>query len=44
MCERVGKNVVYLKRVKIGALPLDETLETGEIRELSDEELKLLGF
>lgn len=40
MCERVGKNVTYLKRVKIGDLPLDEALKTGEMRELTAEELK----
>lgn len=42
MCERVGKNVTYLKRVKIGDLMLDEELGIGEMRELSEEELKLL--
>ena len=40
MCERVGKTVVYLKRVAIGSLVLDENLGLGEIRELTDEELK----
>ncbi len=40
MCERVGKTVTYLKRVAIGGLELDETLEKGEIRELTDEELR----
>lgn len=40
MCERVGKRVVYLKRVKIGSLPLDESLKMGEVRELTAEELK----
>lgn len=42
MCERIGKSVVYLKRVSIGKLVLDEALELGEIRELTDDELKLL--
>lgn len=42
MCERVGKSVTYLKRVKIGALNLDESLAPGEIRELSEDEIKLL--
>ena len=42
MCERVGKAVTYLKRVKIGDLMLDETLMSGEIRELSEDELALL--
>lgn len=40
MCERVGKNVVYLKRVKIGGLSLDETLCLGKMRELTEAEVK----
>lgn len=44
MCERVGKTVVYLKRVAIGSLKLDEGLELGEMRELTAEELNSLGF
>lgn len=42
MCERVGKKVVFLKRVAIGGLKLDENLEKGEIRELTQEELDML--
>lgn len=42
MCERVGKEVVFLKRVAIGGLKLDEDLETGEVRELTQEELDML--
>ena len=42
MCARVGKNVVYLKRVKIGGLSLDENLKIGEVRALGDEEIQLL--
>lgn len=42
MCAKVGKNVTYLKRVSIGGLLLDESLKTGEIRELTEEELSLL--
>ncbi len=42
MCERVGKTVTYLKRVKIGDLSLDEKLAPGEIRELSEDEVRLL--
>lgn len=42
MCERIGKNVVYLKRVSIGDLKLDEALKIGEIRELTEDELKML--
>lgn len=42
MCERVGKRVIYLKRVSIGKLELDKALSAGEIRELTDDEIKLL--
>lgn len=42
MFESVGKTVVYLKRLSMGALKLDETLELGEYRELTDEEVKLI--
>ena len=42
MFEAVGKRVVYLQRIKMGPLPLDQTLELGEYRELTDEELELL--
>lgn len=42
MFEAVGKKVVYLKRISMGALKLDESLELGEYRELTEEELALL--
>ena len=42
MFESVGKKVVYLKRMSMGPLALDETLELGEYRELTDEEIELL--
>jgi 16S rRNA pseudouridine516 synthase len=42
MFNSVNKNVVYLKRIKFGALSLDENLQEGESRELSNEELTLL--
>jgi 16S rRNA pseudouridine516 synthase len=42
MFEAVEKKVIYLKRVKMGGLPLDETLNEGEYRELTEEELTLL--
>ncbi|WP_082233547.1 pseudouridine synthase [Halobacillus massiliensis] len=42
MFEAVGKHVTYLKRVKMGDLPLDEELDLGEYRELSDKELEYL--
>ena len=42
MCERVGKNVVYLKRVAIGNVGLDESLPLGGARELTPQELDTL--
>lgn len=42
MFQAVGKRVVYLKRLSMGPLKLDETLELGEYRELTDEELEML--
>lgn len=42
MFQAVGKRVVYLKRISMGSLKLDETLELGEYRELTDEELEEL--
>lgn len=42
MFESVGKKVLYLKRIAMGALVLDENLELGEYREMTEEELALL--
>ncbi len=42
MFQAIGMEVVYLKRVSMGGLHLDETLELGEYRELTDDEIKLL--
>ena len=42
MIQRCGKNVVYLKRLSMGALQLDPALAEGEYRELSDEEIGLI--
>lgn len=42
MFEAVGKRVVYLKRLSMGNLQLDESLELGEYRELTPEELASL--
>ena len=44
MCERAGKNVLFLKRIAIGPLQLDETLPCGQARELTPEELALFGW
>jgi len=43
MFEALGNEVKYLKRIQMGNLILDETLELGEIKELSREELELLS-
>lgn len=38
MFEAVGRKVIYLKRLSMGSLVLDETLPEGKIRELTEEE------
>ena len=42
MFEALGKTVVYLKRTEFGGLSLDQELEEGEYRELTEDELALL--
>lgn len=42
MFQSVGKKVVYLKRIAMGPLLLDEHLSTGQYRELTEDELELL--
>lgn len=42
MFEALNMKVVYLKRISMGPLKLDETLNPGEYRELTEEEIKLL--
>lgn len=42
MFQAVGKRVVYLKRMTMGPLKLDEELELGEYRELTEEEIEQL--
>jgi len=42
MFESVGNKVTYLKRIKMGGLPLDEGLELGEMREITKEEMEKL--
>jgi 16S rRNA pseudouridine516 synthase len=42
MFEAVDKKVIYLKRIEMGPLQLDESLELGDYRELSNEEVQLL--
>jgi 16S rRNA pseudouridine516 synthase len=42
MFEALNKNVTYLKRMEFGTLKLDEDLEEGEYRELTEEEVEIL--
>ena len=43
MFEAMGCEVVYLKRLSMGPLVLDETLAPGEYRELRESELDALA-
>ena len=40
MFEAVGKEVLYLKRLSMGTLTLDETLESGQYRPLTEKEIE----
>lgn len=42
MFQAVGKEVVYLKRLSMGPIILDDTLAVGTYRKLTDEELSLI--
>lgn len=42
MFEAVGKHVVYLKRISMGNLKLDETLKEGEYRPLTIKEIETI--
>ncbi len=42
MFAALGNKVLYLKRTKMGGLPLDEGLGEGECREITAEELQLI--
>ena len=42
MCEKVGKKVLFLKRLSIGGLLLDPALPSGKMRLLSETEKALL--
>ena len=39
MFQALGNEVIFLKRISIGNLDLDENLQPGEYRELSNEEI-----
>ena len=43
MFETLNKEVIYLKRLTMGPLELDEDLDLGEYRELNDEEMALIA-
>ena len=43
MFETIGSRVLYLKRISMGPLLLDDDLKPGEYRELTREERALLG-
>ena len=42
MFKSVGKEVIYLKRLSMGNIKLDESLEKGQCRKLTEEEIKRL--
>ena len=42
MFEAVNNQVMYLKRISMGSLVLDEKLKLGEYRKLTDKELEML--
>lgn len=43
MFAAVGSHVLYLKRLSMGGLVLDENLEKGAFRDLTGEEIRMLG-
>jgi 16S rRNA pseudouridine516 synthase len=42
MFEAVGKRVIFLMRISMGPLALDKSLEQGECRELTGDELNMV--
>ena len=42
MFTAVGNKITYLKRISMGSLQLDDSLELGEYKELSESDLQLL--
>lgn len=42
MFEAIGKEVVYLKRVRMGSLVLEDSLEKGSYRRLTEDEIRQL--
>lgn len=43
MFKAVGREVIYLKRISMGNIKLDESLEKGECRKLSEDEIKMIA-
>jgi 16S rRNA pseudouridine516 synthase len=43
MFAAVGNKIVYLKRISMGQLQLDESLELGQYKELYDDDLEKLN-
>lgn len=44
MCHEVGVEVTYLKRVEFGGITLDPSLPVGEMRFLTEDEIRRLTF
>lgn len=42
MFEKVGSSVLYLKRISMGGLTLDDSLSPGEVKKLTKEEINLI--
>ena len=42
MFHAIGKEVIYLQRIRMGSLELDPNLQEGQYRKLTDEEIRLL--
>lgn len=42
MLKAAGCTIAYLKRVSIGGIPLDEKLNPGEYRKLTENEINIL--
>lgn len=42
MFKAVGREVIYLKRISMGNIKLDESLEKGKCRKLSEDEIKII--
>ena len=42
MFKAVGREVIYLKRISMGKLKLDESLEKGGCRRLTEDEINMI--